>query len=71
MQDFKIIQFPNKPAKVQIEGVGEIAQIEMRYKLYNLRKIDYKVLIMAQCISLSERLINMAINELGLYPREF
>lgn len=70
-QAFKVITRINQNVKVEIEGVGTVAQIEIAQKLYNASAISWKSVCSAATVRLSDTLINKAINELGMYPREF
>jgi|LakMenE18May11ns_1017448.scaffolds.fasta_scaffold8723097_2 hypothetical protein len=71
MQKFKTINKRNESVKIEIEGVGTVRQIELAEKLYFLGKISYKCKEKSQRIALTNAILNMAINELNLYPKEF
>ena len=71
MQNFKVIIAPNQNVKVQIEGVGTVSQIEIAHKLFTAGVIDWKCRVKSTTISLTNNLIDMAINQLGFYPKEF
>jgi hypothetical protein len=71
MQNFKVITAPNQNVKIQIEGVGTVAQIEVANKLYKAGVIDWKCRCKSSTISLTSNLIDLAINKLNLYPAQF
>jgi hypothetical protein len=71
MQNFKVITNPNQNPKVEIEGVGTVRQIEIAEKLFSAGIIDWKCRNKSQRIALTDNIINIAINELNLFPRQF
>jgi len=71
MQQFKVIVEINQPVLIEVEGVGRIHQIELAQQLFNRGIIDYKCKKVSGRIRLTDNLINIAINELNLYPRWF
>lgn len=71
MQSFKVINTINESVKVEIEGFGTIGQIQIAEQLYKQGLIDWRCRMESQRVRLSDELIDIAINKLNLYPREF
>lgn len=71
MQNFKVIAAPNQTVKVEIEGVGTVRQIDIADKLFYAGVIDWKSRIKSTTIALTNDIIDIAINKLNLYPKQF
>jgi hypothetical protein len=71
MQNFKVITEINSNPKIEIEGVGTIMQITLADKLFKANIITWKVRCLSNTIRLTDDLIDIAINKLNLYPKQF
>ncbi len=71
MQNFKVINPIGSNVKIEIEGYGTVAQIELAQKLFNEGLINWKCRMESTRVRLSDDLINTAINKLNFYPKEF
>jgi hypothetical protein len=67
-QQFKSIQKPNTGAVVEIQGYGIAQQNIVAEKLFFAGVISHKCRISIGVCALSDRLLNIAINELDLFP---